>query len=478
MSLTGALLSLLKFIPEVPKPPRRLRLGERMFWTALVLLLYLALGQVPLYGIHWTEQGYQPMWLVQIIMASRRGTLLELGIGPLVTAGIVWQLLVGSGIIELDLTAREGRRIFAGIQKLLTILFALAEALAFIWGGVYGTLSPAAQMVVLGQLMAVSILILLMDDMLEKGWGIGSAVSLFILAGVAQQVFWEIFSPVGPMEDGLYVGFIPSLIHASLVYATTGNSTLLYEVCFRRSGFPDLVGLISMVGFVLALTYLESMRVEIPISAPRYGGIRARIPLKFLYVSNLPIILVSALMANLLIIGRAAWTRFNPDNSNLWLNWFVMYNATTMQPLKPSLIYYMTAPRGLWSVINDPLHVAIYATMLIGLSVAFALIWVAATGMDPKGQAEEFAKAELQVPGFRSSAKVLEHLLSPYIWVLTILSGAIVGVLAVISDILGTIGTGIGLLLAVGIIIQYQQLLTREQLLEMHPTLSKLLGTR
>ncbi|MEM4500635.1 MAG: preprotein translocase subunit SecY, partial [Thermofilaceae archaeon] len=306
----------------------------------------------------------------------------------------------------------------------------------------------------------------------------GSAVSLFILAGVAQQVFWEIFSPVGPMEDGLYVGFIPSLIHASLVYATTGNSTLLYEVCFRRSGFPDLVGLISMVGFVLALTYLESMRVEIPISAPRYGGIRARIPLKFLYVSNLPIILVSALMANLLIIGRAAWTRFNPDNSNLWLNWFVMYNATTMQPLKPSLIYYMTAPRGLWSVINDPLHVAIYATMLIGLSVAFALIWVAATGMDPKGQAEEFAKAELQVPGFRSSAKVLEHLLSPYIWVLTILSGAIVGALAVISDILGTIGTGIGLLLAVGIIIQYQQLLTREQLLEMHPTLSKLLGTR
>ncbi|MCC6049451.1 MAG: hypothetical protein LM580_02015, partial [Thermofilum sp.] len=72
--------ALLRFVPEVPRPPRRLRLGERLFWTALVLLLYMALSQVPLYGIRWSEQGYQPMLLIQVIMASRRGTLMELGI--------------------------------------------------------------------------------------------------------------------------------------------------------------------------------------------------------------------------------------------------------------------------------------------------------------------------------------------------------------------------------------------------------------
>lgn len=474
----SAFQALFKLLPEVPKPSRRLRLGERLFWTALVLIIYLALGQIPLYGIRWTEQGYQPMLLIQVVMASRHGTLLELGIGPLVTAGIVWQLLVGSGIIELDLSTREGRRVYSGVQRLLTILFALAEALAYIWGGVYGQLSPLSQLLVLGQLMATSVIILFMDDMLEKGWGIGSAVSLFILAGVAQQAFWELFSPVGPVDDGLYVGVIPSLAQAVFTYATTGNSTLLKEVLSRRSGYPDLVSLASMALFLLLLTYLESMRVEVPIAAPRYGGLRARIPMKFLYVSNLPIILVSALIANLQIIARAVWTRFNADNSNPWLNWFVMYNATTMQPLEPSLIYYLTVPRGIWAVMRDPLQVAVYAALMIGLSIAFALVWVAATGMDPRGQAEQFAKAELQIPGFRSATKVLERLLRPFIWSLTILSGAIVGAIAVASDVLGTLGSGIGLLLAVGIAIQYQQLLAREQLAEMHPTLSKLIGTR
>jgi preprotein translocase SecY subunit len=474
--LSSVVDALLRFVPEVPRPPRRLRLGERLFWTALVLLLYMALGQVPLYGIRWSEQGYQPMLLIQVIMASRRGTLMELGIGPLVTAGIVWQLLVGSGIVELDLTTREGRRIYAGVQKLLTILFALFEALAYIWGGVYGELSPAAQLIVLAQLMVASFLVMLMDDMLEKGWGLGSAVSLFIAAGVAQQIFWELFAPIGPVGDGLFVGAVPSLFHAAFTYASTGNSTLLREVVARRTGYPDLVGLISMIVFLVFLTYLDSMRVEIPVAASRYGGLRARIPLKLLYVSNLPVILVSALYANLFIVARAVWSRFNPDNANPWLNAFVMYNATTMEPLKPSLIYYLTPPRGLYSLARDPLQVAVYTLVFVGLSVAFALIWVAATGMDPSGQAEQFAKAQLQVPGFRLSTKVLEAILRPYIWSLTVVSGALVALIAVVGDLLGTLGSGIGLMLTVGIITQYQQLLATERLLEMHPTLSRLLG--
>lgn len=468
--------ALLRLIPEVPRPSRRPRLGERLFWTGVILLLYMAMSQIPLYGIRWSEQGYQPLLLVQVIMASRRGTLMELGIGPLVTAGIVWQLLVGSGIIELDLTTREGRRIYAGVQKLLSLLFALFMALAYVWGGTYGQLSPVAQALVVAQLMAASVIVLLMDDMLEKGWGVGSAVSLFIAAGVAQQIFWELFSPVGPVGDGLFVGVIPSLFHAVFTYAATGNSTLLRTVVARRTGYPDLVGLLSMIFFLFFLTYLDSMSIEIPVAVARYGGLKARIPLKFLYVSNLPVILVSALLANVFIVANAVWARFNQGNSNPILNVFVMYNATTMRPLKPSLVYYLTPPRGVEALVEDPVHVLVYTLVFVGLSVAFALIWVAATGMDPHGQAEQFAKAQLQVPGFRSSTKVIEAVLRPYIWPLTVISGALVAIIAVVSDLLGTLGSGIGLLLTVGILTQYQQLLAREQLLEMHPTLSRLLG--
>lgn len=467
-----------KLIPEAPPPSRRLKLSERLFWTALILVLYLAMSQVPLYGIHWSEQGYQPLLLFQVVMASRRGTLMELGIGPLITAGIIWQLLVGSGLIELDLSTREGRRLYAGVQKLLTLVFAVIEAVGYIWGGAYGALSLASQAIVLSQLVVATLVVMLMDDMMEKGWGIGSAVSLFIAAGVAQQVFWEMFSPVGPVGDELFVGLVPSIFHATFTYASTGNSTLLLQLAARRSGYPDLLGLISMIMLLLALTYLESMRIEIPVSATRYGGIRAKVPLKFLYVSNLPVILVSAVYANVHILARAIWGRFNPDNSNPWLNLFVKYNSTEGQliPLKPSLVYYLTAPRGVWSLLEDPLHVLIYALLFVSLCVIFSLIWVAATGMDPSAQAEQLVKAELQVPGFRSSTKVLESILSTYVWPLTVLSGATVGIIAVVSDILGTLGTGIGILLAVGIMIQYQQLLLREQLTEMYPSVSRILG--
>lgn len=478
MMFQSFLNSLFKLIPETPPPSRRLRLGERLFWTALILVLYLAMSQVPLYGIHWSEQGYQPLLLFQVVMASRRGTLMELGIGPLVTAGIIWQLLVGSGLIELDLSTREGRRIYAGIQKVLTLIFAVIEAVGYIWGGAYGTLSLLSQVIVLIQLVMATLVVMLMDDMLEKGWGIGSAVSLFIAAGVAQQVFWEMFSPVGPVGDGLFVGLVPSIFHSAFTYASTGNGTLLLQLVARRSGYPDLLGFISMIALLFALTYLESMRIEIPVSATRYGGVKAKVPLKFLYVSNLPVILVSAVYANVYIVARAVWSRFNPDNSNPWLNLLVKYNSTEGQliPLKPSLVYYLTTPRGIWTLLEDPLHVLIYALMFISLCVIFSLIWVAATGMDPSAQAEQLVKAELQIPGFRSSTKILESMLSTYVWPLAVLSGATVGVIAVISDILGTLGSGIGILLVVGIMIQYQQLLLREQLTEMYPSISRILG--
>jgi len=475
VAVREAVLSIIRLLPEVPKPPKRLSIRDRLFWTAVVLLLYLTMSQVPLFGIQATAETFQRLVVMQVIMASKHGTLMELGIGPLVTAGIIWQLVVGGRLIELDLSSREDRRIFAGVQKLLTFVFAAVQALTYILGGVYGQLTLAAQVLVFAQLMVASFVIVMMDDMLEKGWGLGSAVSLFIAAGVAQQVFWEVLSPVGPMHDGLFVGVIPSIFHATFTYAATGNSTLLQELVARRSGYPDIIGLASTVVFVLMLAYLQSMKVEIPVSVARYGGLRAKIPLNFLYVSNLPVILVSAIYANVFMLARSLWSAYNPQNSNPLLNFFFMFNATSGNPLPPSLVYYLTPPRTIWQVMEDPMHALLYSAIFLALCVLLAVVWVMAAGMDPASQAEQFVKSELQVPGFRTSTRILEAILRTYIWPLTVLSGLIVGVIAVVSDMLGTLGSGTGILLTVGILIQYQQLLAREHLLEMYPTLSRLL---
>ncbi|WP_052883370.1 preprotein translocase subunit SecY [Infirmifilum uzonense] len=479
MSVYDRLSTIFRILPEVERPPRRPGLSERLFWTALILIAYFLMGQIPLYGIPRQTGGtIGALEFLRIVMASKRGTLIELGIGPIVTAGIIWELLVGSKIVNLDLTSAEGRKTFAGLQKLTSILFAALEAFAYIYGGVYGPLSVQQQYLVFIQLFIASIFVILMNDMLEKGWGIGSAVSLFIAAGVAQQIFWEMFAPIGPLADGLYYGFIPSLAIGISTFVTTGNSTLLRYSILRPTGYPDLVSFISMLFLLLILAYMESTKVTIPVSSARFSGMRTRIPLKLLYVSVMPVILVGALYANFYMITQALWPRVNPGNTNPYLNVIAKFNYTPNGPvpMPGSLIYYITPPRSLYSILIDPVHVAVYALLYIVLAVLFGVAWIITSGMDPESQAEQLVKAQLQIPGFRKSEKIIANMLRRYIWSLTILSSILIGIIAVISDLLRAMGGGTGILLLVGITIQYYSILASERALEMYPSLSKLLG--
>jgi len=61
----------------------------------------------------------------------------------------------------------------------------------------------------IGQLMAASIIIMFLDETIQKGWGLGSGISLFIMAGVAQQILWSLFSPL-PAGDGGMIGHLKS----------------------------------------------------------------------------------------------------------------------------------------------------------------------------------------------------------------------------------------------------------------------------
>jgi len=155
-----------------------------------------------------------------------------------------------------------------------------------------------------------------------------------------------------------------------------------------------------------------------------------------------------------------------------------MYNYTPSGPIPMpgSLVYYITPPRSLFSVINDPLHVVVYSLLYIILAVLFGVAWIITSGMDPESQAEQLAKAQLQIPGFRKSEKVIANMLRRYIWSLTILSSVLIGAIAVLSDLLRAMGGGTGILLLVGIIIQYYSILASERALEMYPSLSRLLG--
>ena len=98
----------LSVLPEVKAADRRVPFRERALYTVVALFVFLVCSQLPLYGIH-TASGADPFYWARVIMASNRGTCMELGISPIVTSGLVMQLLAGSRIIEVDDAVKEDR---------------------------------------------------------------------------------------------------------------------------------------------------------------------------------------------------------------------------------------------------------------------------------------------------------------------------------------------------------------------------------
>ncbi|MHA2408422.1 MAG: preprotein translocase subunit SecY, partial [Candidatus Ranarchaeia archaeon] len=90
-----------RLMPEVKAPTRRISFNEKLVWTGLVLVIYLVMTEIPLYGAVTSGVG-DPYFYLRVIFASNRGSLMELGIQPIVTAGMIIQLLAGSGMIGVD----------------------------------------------------------------------------------------------------------------------------------------------------------------------------------------------------------------------------------------------------------------------------------------------------------------------------------------------------------------------------------------
>lgn len=457
------------YIPQVPKPKKKIPLQVRLMWCGLALFIYMIMGQTPLYGA--TVPAFDFLAFARVIFASQQGTLIELGIGPIVTAGLLMQLLKGSEIFHLDFKKPEDRELYQTATKIVTYIVIIAES--SLYGmAVYGPRLPnhEAGFILVGQLIGASIIIMLLDELIQKGWGLGSGISLFIAAGVAQQVVWSLFSPI-PAGDGGPVGVFANIAHSFF----TGNFSNLF---FRSNQLPGIFGLFITAGVLLILVYTQGIKIEIPIVSTKYRGFSAVYPIKLMYVSNIPVILASALTANAVFIGQMLWANFNPRNANPFMNFLGMFDPTAPSTPTGGILYYVTAPRGLDIVALDPMRAVLYILFMVGIVVLFGRLWIELGGLSAKSAAKNLLDADVQVPGFRRSNQPVEALLQKYIPSVTILGSMILGLLAGTSDVLGTFGSGTGMLLTVDILINYYNLLVREKVEEVMPSLGALLGRK
>jgi preprotein translocase subunit SecY len=451
MSFIEALAPIVRFLPEVTSPKRHISFKERISWSAIILVIYFVLSEIPLYGL---PASIEDMFAgFRTVLAGNSGTLLHLGIGPIVTAGIVMQLLAGSDLLNFDLSTHRGKALFQGTQKLLAVFLCFFEAILFAFAWRYQVSGSMLAFLII-QMGIGAMFLLMMDEVVTK-WGFGSGVSLFIAARVSGQVFWQAFSPLRD-ESGQFLGAIPDFISKIIGGETAGIFT-------RPAPYPDVTSFMFTIIVFLIVVYFEAMRIEIPLAYGKYKGIRGRYPIKFIYASNIPMILTVALFANVRVLAQVTGLNI--------LGSFGQNDAVT-----GGLLYYLTPPRSLSAVAAEPLRGLVYLVIVVLFCVLFAKLWIELTNMGPKAVAKRLQSSGMQIPGFRKDIRILEKILSRYIPHVTVMGGAFVGFIAVFADFTGALGTGTGILLTVGIIYRMYEQLAKEQASELFPALRQFLG--
>ncbi|PIN80268.1 preprotein translocase subunit SecY [Candidatus Woesearchaeota archaeon CG10_big_fil_rev_8_21_14_0_10_32_9] len=449
--------TLIENIPEIkPSTQKKLSFTSKLKWTGIILALYFLLGLIPLYGLG--QNALEQFAFLGTILGASFGSIISLGIGPIVTGSIVLQLLQGSGIIHFDLTSDVGKRRFQGLQKLFSIAFIIIEAFIFV---MMGGLSPAAgisPLILILQLCIGGVFILMMDEIVSK-YGFGSGISLFIAAGVSQQIFIQLFSPLpSPFNPEIASGAIPVIIQ-SLGQGDTLQAGL------------KIAQVLATIAVFLFVVYVQAMKVEIPLSFGRIAGQGIRWPLQFMYANVLPIILVSALVANIQLLARLLQNMGAPllgtFAGNAPISGFV-YWLTQPNILQAAIVGSIT-----WVMIGQALtYTVVY---VIGATV-FSIFWVQTSGLDASSQAKQMISSGLQIPGFRRDQRVLEKLLKRYIWPLTVMGGIAVGLLASMASLTGAIGTGTGLLLTVMIIYKLYEDIAKQHMYDMNPMMRKFIS--
>ena len=442
----------LKYIPEVKRTSRALPLKDKVLWVALTLGLFFVLGVISPIGLTESAISHSGFELMQIVFASHIGSLLTVGIGPIVVSSIMLQLLVGTGALELDLTRNEDKALFQGTQKILVVIFSLLEATAMSFAFQLG--SSSMFLIVVLQIAMGSIILMFLDEIISK-YGIGSGIGLFIAGGVSQTIITASINPIQMAGAvGTYAGAIPNFI-AKLV---TGHFDIILL-------FP----IVATIFIFLLVVYGESMRLEIPLAYGTIRGMSARYPIKFFYVSNIPVILAAAVIQSLQLIpsifGIHAGMGYHEMNI-LQQGIYTLFSYITSGYGSSNNIYGILNPSLIYQLgeITVIIHMIIYGTFFLVLCVLFGKFWAATTNIGPEKVAQQIHQGGMQIPGFRRDIRVIQHVLERYIPQMVVISSIAVGLLALFADFLGVFGSGTGILLTVGILYRMYEQLQKEEM--------------
>lgn len=451
-------------LPEIQKPERKIQFKEKVLWTAITLFIFLVCCQIPLFGIMSSDSA-DPFYWIRVILASNRGTLMELGISPVVTSSLIMQLLAGAKLLDVGDSPKD-RALFNGAQKLFGLVITLGQAIVYVMTGMYGEpaeLGAGICLLIIIQLFVSGLIVLLLDELLQKGYGLGSGISLFIATNICETIVWKAFSPA-TVNTGRGTEFEGALIALFHLLATRQDKVRALREAFYRQNLPNLTNLLATVLIFGIVIYFQGFRVDLPIKSARYRGQYSSYPIKLFYTSNIPIILQSALVSNLYILSQILAVKFHGNFLvsllGVWADQGASGPGRASYPIG-GLCYYMSPPESLGHIVDNPFHALVYVCFMLGSCAFFSKTWIDVSGSSAKDVAKQLKEQQMVMRGHREKSMI--HELNRYIPTAAAFGGLCIGALSVLADFMGAIGSGTGILLAVTIIYQYFEIFVKEQ---------------
>ncbi|AJV63029.1 Sec61p [Saccharomyces cerevisiae YJM1418] len=450
------------FLPEVIAPERKVPYNQKLIWTGVSLLIFLILGQIPLYGIVSSETS-DPLYWLRAMLASNRGTLLELGVSPIITSSMIFQFLQGTQLLQIRPESKQDRELFQIAQKVCAIILILGQALVVVMTGNYGAPSDLGLpicLLLIFQLMFASLIVMLLDELLSKGYGLGSGISLFTATNIAEQIFWRAFAPttVNSGRGKEFEGAVIAFFH--LLAVRKDKKRALVEA-FYRTNLPNMFQVLMTVAIFLFVLYLQGFRYELPIRSTKVRGQIGIYPIKLFYTSNTPIMLQSALTSNIFLISQILFQKY-PTNPLIRLIgvWGIRPGTQGPQMALSGLAYYIQPLMSLSEALLDPIKTIVYITFVLGSCAVFSKTWIEISGTSPRDIAKQFKDQGMVINGKRETSIYRE--LKKIIPTAAAFGGATIGALSVGSDLLGTLGSGASILMATTTIYGYYEVAAKE----------------
>lgn len=443
----------LPILPEIELPYEKVTLDEKIIFTISSGIIFL-LGQLPIYGLKPNAYLYiqDPFTEFRSIFAMEKGTLLELGLLPVLTSGFIWQLAAGFKYINVNLGLRSDRELYQTGQKLTSFALAIFYLVGLFLSNYYdlsfknhsiGTeLSIGNMVLIFLQVFGFNFFVTSMVEIIDKGYGFGSgSLALLTVQYTTNFVRDLVGLELIPLKNSNKTESFGSLTNFIKNFSFSfDNLSANVLNSFTRFELPNLTQFYIAIGSILVVIGLNNFRIELPVRSTKMRGMSNMYPIKLLYTGSLPLLFAITMLANLQVFGFFVSSIFNYS----FIGKYELVNTSLV--LKSGLLAYFAAPTGLQIILN-PIRTIVFGSSVIILTSWFANYWSLFSGSAPKDISKQFKDQGISIAGKRDVSITKE--LSRIIPVASVSGAFVTAVIAIIGEFLG--GSGKGIAAVVGI---------------------------